>query len=419
MANKRSKIQAIKGMKDILPDDSPIWQHIEQTAREVFGRYNYDEIRVPILEKTELFSRSIGDTTDIVEKEMFTFKDRNEESITLRPEGTAPVVRSFIENNLSGTPLKLFYIGPMFRYEKPQKGRQRQFHQLGAEVLGLDDPLIDVELIRMCADLLQALDVDDFDIQINSLGSDASRERFKKTLVKYLDQNSGKLCKNCLTRKERNPLRVFDCKEKGCRDAIKQAPVITDCLDEQSKANFASVQEGLKAAHLAFEVNPAMVRGLDYYTNVVFEFTCKRLGAQNSILGGGRYNKLVEELGGKPTPASGFALGIERLFLLIRESLNLPVKKLVYISALGSQARLRAFQFSLKLRDAGIRAEPDISGRSLKSQLGRADKSGACLTVIIGENEIDKDAYIVRDMKSKEQRSAKWKELPDLVKSLI
>ena len=283
MSTKEKIISAIKGTKDILPREVKLWQKVEKTARDVFERFNYREIRTPSIEKTELFARSIGEATDIVEKEMFSFTDRNDESITLRPEGTASVVRACIEHNLVSPDklAKFYYIGPMFRYEKPQKGRQRQFHQLGAEAIGLDDPLIDAELIYMCKEIFDKLELKDFKILINSLGTPASRKTFREHLV-------GFLCENCSERIRKNPLRFFDCKESSCNTLVKKAPKILDYLDEESLKHLEELKEGLKRLEVSFEINPYMVRGLDYYTKTVFEFTSSGLGAQNSILGGGR-----------------------------------------------------------------------------------------------------------------------------------
>ena len=423
MSSEMKKIQAIKGMKDILPDEARIWQFIESKARLVFSRFAFKEIRVPVCEKTELFSRSIGDTTDIVEKEMFTFKDRNDESMTLRPEGTASVVRACIENNLlmPGQLQKLYYIGPMFRYEKPQKGRQRQFHQLGAEALGVDDPMIDIELISMCDFFLKEVGALEFSIFINSLGCPKCRPDFRSALISYLKGLKGALCKNCMERREKNPLRIFDCKEEFCKAAMEKAPIIIDYLCSDCKINFESVKNGLTKMEIQFSVNPRMVRGLDYYSKTVFEFTSGELGSQNSVLGGGRYNALVEELGGAPTPATGFALGIERLVLMLKDKwINCQSSEIdVFIASLGDKAKETSLLLTKSLRQEGLRVEAEYSTKSLKSQLGKADKMRALFVIIVGDNEIAKNSFIIRDMTTKEQIESSREEIPALIKSLI
>jgi histidyl-tRNA synthetase len=421
MASDIKKIQAVKGMKDILPEESKLWQAVENKTRQVFARFNYSEIRFPVCERTELFSRGIGEATDIVEKEMFTFSDRNDESITLRPEGTASTVRACIENNLiqENQLLKLYYTGPMFRYEKPQKGRQRQFHQIGAEAIGIDSPYIDAELIIMCKALLEELSITDFTIHINSLGCPDCRIEFKQKLIKFLDANKKDLCQKCLERKDKNPMRFFDCKEKSCTELVVKAPKIIDYICPSCKDHFAKVGEGLKAAEVKFEINPNIVRGLDYYTKTVFEFSSGSLGAQNAILGGGRYNSLIGELGGPNTPASGFAIGVERLILAMKESFKPEFSPLgVYIASLGTKGMSEGFKLACDLRSAKIAAEIDYSGKSLKSQMGRADKSGTNFVIMIGDDEIAKDLYTVRNMKTKEQVQAKREDLVNLIHKL-
>lgn len=417
---KKEKITAIKGTSDILPPITSLWQKVEEKARRVFEGFNYREIRTPIFERTELFARGIGEATDIVDKEMFSFKDKNEDSISLRPEGTASVVRSCIENNLFVAPLKFYYIGPMFRYEKPQKGRQRQFHQLGAEAIGIDDPMIDAELIYMCDMLLKGLGISGYTIEINCLGDEGVRAKFKDKLLSFLDTNEKHLCKNCLERKDRNPLRIFDCKEVSCKEITPKAPKILDFLTSDIRKNFEEVQTLLSKACVKYKVNPYIVRGLDYYTKTVFEFTSDKLGAQNSILGGGRYNNLIEELGGPPTPASGFAIGEERLVMLLQEAFDeLPGDLEVYISTLGQKAREKGFLLAKELRAADISTEIEYADKNLKWQLGRADKLKAMFTIIIGDDEIAKNEYTIRNMLTKEQLSSKPDETPKLIKSLI
>lgn len=402
------KITAIKGFADILPGEVETWQLLERKARAVFAAYNFSEIRIPILEKTELFSRSIGDTTDIVEKEMYTFSDQGAQglSLTLRPEGTAGVVRAYIESEMYKIePVrKLYYMGPMFRRERPQKGRMRQFHQIGAEALGRGDPFIDAEILLMLDDFFARLEIEGASLQLNSLGCAQCRPRYREKLLSYLRAREQALCDNCRRRMERNPLRALDCKEPRCIEETKNAPSILDSLCEECRSHFESVQHWLRQADVKFLLNPRMVRGLDYYCRTTFEWTSNQLGSQNAVAAGGRYDGLVQELGGPAIPGVGFALGIERLALLLRMKGNdEAVGPSLFIVWMGGNAHDWAFPMVHRLRRKGVSVEIEGETRSLKSQMRRADKLNAGSVLIIGENELEKGTAILRDMKSKRQ----------------
>ena len=402
------KITAIKGFADILPGEVEIWQLIEQEARAVFASYNFSEIRIPILEKTELFSRSIGDTTDIVEKEMYTFSDQGAQglSLTLRPEGTAGVVRAYIESEMYKIePVrKLFYMGPMFRRERPQKGRMRQFHQIGAETLGRADPFIDAEVLLMLNDFFSRIGLEGATLELNSLGCAECRPRYRDRLLKFLHEREEELCGNCRRRMERNPLRVLDCKEPGCIELTKSAPSILESLCEACRDHFECVQNLLRQADVKFLLNPRMVRGLDYYCRTTFEWTSNQLGSQNAVAAGGRYDGLVQELGGPPIPGVGFALGVERLALLLRmKGSQESAGPSLFIVWIGAKARDWVFPLVHRLRRRGVSAEIEGETRSLKSQMRRADKLKAVAVLIIGEDELQKGTAVLRDMKSKRQ----------------
>ncbi|MGE5302975.1 MAG: histidine--tRNA ligase [Alphaproteobacteria bacterium] len=402
------KITAIKGFADILPGEVETWQFIEQEARAVFASYNFSEIRIPILEKTELFSRSIGDTTDIVEKEMYSFSDQGAQglSLTLRPEGTAGVVRAYVESEIYKIePVrKLYYMGPMFRRERPQKGRMRQFHQIGAEALGRGDPFIDAEVLLMLDDFFSRIGLKGASLQLNSLGCGECRPQYRERLLKFLHEREEDLCGNCRRRMERNPLRVLDCKEARCIEITKDAPSILDSLCESCRAHFERVQDMLRQADVKFVLNPRMVRGLDYYCRTTFEWTSDQLGSQNAVAAGGRYDGLVQELGGPAIPGVGFALGIERLALLLRMKGNHEAAgPSVFIVWIGPKARDWALPLVHRLRLQGISAEIEGETRSLKSQMRRADKLKAVAVLIIGDDELQKGTAVLRDMKSKRQ----------------
>ncbi|WP_223268840.1 histidine--tRNA ligase [Marinobacter nauticus] len=391
-----AKIQAIRGMNDILPDQTPVWQYVESTVRRVLGQYGYQEIRMPVVEHTELFKRSIGEVTDIVEKEMYTFEDRNGDSLTLRPEGTAGCVRAAEEHGLLfNQTRRLWYTGPMFRHERPQKGRYRQFHQIGVECFGMAGPDIDAELLILTARLWSALGLSDHArLEINSIGTSDSRKVYRQALVAYLEQYQDKLDDDSKRRLTTNPLRILDSKDPATREILQGAPSLDAYLDDESRQHFEQLKAMLDAAGVAYTVNPALVRGLDYYGKTVFEWITDSLGAQGTICAGGRYDGLVEQLGGKPTVAVGFAMGLERLILLL-ETLELVPEHVnnqadVYVTAMGDQAVAPAMALAETLRNElpGRIVVSHCGGGSFKSQMKKADRSGARFAVILGENEV-------------------------------
>ena len=400
-----TSIRAIRGMNDILPEDSTVWQYLESTIGALLGSYGYGEIRLPIVEQTALFRRSIGEVTDIVEKEMYSFDDRNGESLTLRPEGTAGCVRAVIQNGLLGTPQRLWYSGPMFRYERPQKGRQRQFHQVGAEAFGIATPDIDAELILLTARLWRVLGVaDHVQLQINSIGSSAARQAYRTALEDYLAGHREALDEDSQRRLQGNPLRILDSKHPGTREILADAPVLTDYLDAESRADFARLCELLQAASVPYVVNPQLVRGLDYYNKTVFEWVTDRLGAQGTVCAGGRYDGLVQQLGGKPTPGVGFALGKERLVLLLEALAVAPPAAAaadIYAVSAGAAAEVAAFAALESLRDAlpALRIVQHVGGGSFRSQLKKADKSGARWALIWGEDEVAAGTVTVKSLR--------------------
>lgn len=415
-------LTAVKGFKDILPGETERWQYIENTAREIFADFGLRELKVPILEKTNLFVRGIGEATDIVEKEMYSFIDRGEEHLSLRPEATAGVIRSYIEHAMyANEPVsKLFTIGPMFRRERPQKGRFRQFHQINVEVLGLDDPSIDAELILMLAHLLKSLDLEEIKFEINSLGCPNCRPAFRDKITAYLKDKEPELCPDCVRRLGTNPLRIFDCKVEGCRAALASAPVLLDFGCPDCLQHFESVKEFLGMFAVPFEVNARMVRGLDYYTRTAFEVTTTSLGAQNAVAGGGRYNGLVKELGGPDIPGIGFAIGLERLAAMvpISEEELAPGPDL-YIAPLGDVARIWSFALCNHLRMVGIRTEMGYGSKSLKSQMKRSDKMKSRLTLILGENEIKERVAELRDMETGTQEKVGLDDFDELAELMI
>jgi histidyl-tRNA synthetase len=411
-----AKYQAIKGVKDILPGEIEKWQLMEKTAREVFELYGFSEIRIPIFEKTAVFTRSIGETTDIVEKEMYTFPDRSGDSLTLRPEGTASVVRAYVEHNLYNPPSvsKLYYMGPMFRCERPQAGRYRQFYQIGAEVFGTENSEIDAEVIGMLMRYFEKLGTKELELQINSLGCDECRPKFRDALLQFLKERKSLLCEDCQRRYERNPLRIFDCKSDNCHQSTKDAPTGESYLCENCKSHFNSTLSYLDKLNIPYSKNPKLVRGLDYYTKTAFEIISKGLGAQDAIAGGGRYDKLVEEFGGPPTPAFGFAIGVDRTASLIQIGNQQPIP-LIFIASLGERADRKTFDLINVLRQNGVRVERDYEKGSLKSQMRKANKSGARHTIIIGDNEIDKNKVILRDMSSAQQEEIDMERIVEIL----
>ena len=408
------KITSIKGFSDILSGEVELWQSVEAAARRVFQAYAFSEIRIPIVEKTELFSRSIGENTDIVEKEMYTFEDRDSTRLTLRPEGTAGVVRAYIEAEMFKVePVrKLYYMGPMFRRERPQKGRMRQFHQIGAEALGRSDPLIDAEILLLLHDFFVAVGLTGPELQLNSLGDSACRPEYREKLLAFLKARQDSLCADCRRRLERNPLRVLDCKEPGCVAATRNAPSILDSLCVACREHFDAVQRLLSAAGVIFQLNSRMVRGLDYYCRTTFEWTTTLLGAQSAVAAGGRYDGLVQELGGPAIPGVGFALGVERLTMLLKmQERQAPAGPSIYVVWVGERARDWAFPVVHRLRRRGVAVEMEGETRSLKSQMRRADKLGAVSALIVGDDELGKGAAVLRDMASKQQEEIKLENL--------
>jgi histidyl-tRNA synthetase len=412
------KITAIRGFKDILPEDARRFREVESIARQVFNSFGFQEIRTPIMEKTELFKRSIGETTDIVEKEMYTFADRDNEFLTLRPEATASVIRAYIEHNMSADQqiTKLFTIGPMFRRERPQKGRFRQFNQIDVELFGEDKPQSDAEIIFMLMHFLTSAGLKDLQLEINSLGCPDCRFEFSRAILNFLNKSVDNLCPDCLRRAGTNPLRVFDCKVEKCANTIASAPSILDYLCFSCKNHFSQVKSLLNDLNISFIINPRMVRGLDYYTRTAFEVKTNALGAQNAIAGGGRYNSLVSDLGGPEVPGIGFAIGFERLIACLPEDEKNKFKTDLFIATLGEQAQKFAFTLTNELRRAGIVAEMDYADKSLKSQLKRADKLNSSFAIIMGDKEIDEKQVILRNMQTKDQQTIP---LDDLLKSII
>ena len=400
-----TKIQSIRGMNDLLPNDSSLWQYLEGTVSAVLSKYAYQEIRFPIVEQTELFKRSIGEVTDIVEKEMYTFNDRNGESLTMRPEGTASCVRACLQNSLLDNQQiqRLWYAGPMFRYERPQKGRLRQFHQIGVEAFGVASPDIDAELILITARLWQQLGViQHLRLELNTLGSLEARANYRSALVDYLQRHIDRLDDDSQRRLESNPLRILDSKNQDTQMLLNDAPVLSDYMDEESAADFARLKTLLDQAGIAYTVNPRLVRGLDYYSKTVFEWVTDQLGAQGTVCAGGRYDGLVEQLGGKPTPAIGFAMGIERLCLLLQETGKIPAEISadpdVYVVVAGERAQLAAMALAEQLRSdlPALKLQLHCGGGSFKSQFKKADKSGAAISLIIGDNEAEQGVVNVK-----------------------
>ncbi len=398
------EIKAMRGFVDILPPATRRWEILEERAREVLAGFGFSEIRVPILEQAELFSRSIGEETDIVEKEMYTFEDRSGDCVTLRPEATASIVRAYIEHKLyAADPMvKLYSIGPMFRHERPQKGRHRQFHQINVEVFGVSLPVIDAEVIAILMHYLSLVGATNCHLQINSLGCPTCRLDYKEVLRAFLKNHLPRLCEDCRRRMDRNPLRAFDCKVPGCQEIMSEAPLISDYLCHPCAEHFAAVKSFLAILEIAYEVNPRMVRGLDYYTRTTFEVVAGGLGAQNAVAAGGRYDQLVAALGGPDIAGIGFAIGMERL-LLITPDEPLPSGPSLFIAALGEGPQREAFGLSYKLNRAGVRTLIDYEGRSLKAQMRRADKLGARYVLIVGEDEQRRGQAILRDMEEKKQ----------------
>ncbi|MBY6032094.1 histidine--tRNA ligase [Marinobacter daepoensis] len=423
-----AKIQAIRGMNDILPEQTPVWQYVESTVRQVLGQYGYQEIRMPVVEHTELFKRSIGEVTDIVEKEMYTFEDRNGDSLTLRPEGTAGCVRASEEHGLLfNQTRRLWYTGAMFRHERPQKGRYRQFHQIGVECFGMAGPDIDAELLILTARLWKALGLADHArLEINSIGTSASRKVYREALVQYLEQFREQLDEDSKRRLSTNPLRILDSKDPATRDILQGAPSLDDYLDDESRQHYDQLKAMLDAAGVPYTENPALVRGLDYYGKTVFEWITESLGAQGTICAGGRYDGLVEQLGGKSTVAVGFAMGLERLILLL-ETLGLVPDHVnnqadVYVTAMGEQAVVPAMALAETLRNElpGAMVVSHCGGGSFKSQMKKADRSGARYAIILGENEIAQGTVGLKPLRDDEpQQDVAQAELAGVLAGLL
>ncbi len=397
-----------KGTKDVLPQNSYKWHYIEEKIREIAREFNLKEIRTPTFEHTELFLRGVGDTTDVVNKEMYTFLDKGERSITLKPEGTAGVARAYIENGLASLamPLKMFYITPVFRYEKPQAGRLREHHQFGIELYGSERAETDAEVISIAATLFKKLNIENITLNINSIGCPKCRAEYNKALREYYKPYLNEICETCRERFEKNPLRILDCKEEKCKEINKNAPSIIDYLCEDCNTHFENLKEYLNAMGIEFVVNPRIVRGLDYYTRTVFEFVSENIGSQGTVCGGGRYDGLVEQLGGKHTPCAGFGMGIERLLLLMDSvGIEIPEEEgvKVYFATFGNEALKKALSFTVKLRQVGISAEFDHMNKSFKAQFKYADKIGAKYVIAIGDDEIANNSFKIKNMSNGEE----------------
>ncbi|MDR2422970.1 MAG: histidine--tRNA ligase [Deltaproteobacteria bacterium] len=401
-----TEITAVRGFKDILPDQAWIWRLVEDKARDLARRFGYQELRVPILERTELFARGIGEATDVVEKEMYTFEDRSGDRITLRPEATAGLARAVLEHNLAegGRPTRLFCLGPMFRYERPQKGRQRQFHQLDVEVFGDPGPYVDAEVVAFLNDFLTELGFDDVSVQLNSLGCPKCRPAFRKRLTDHLLAQKDSLCPDCLRRLGRNPLRVLDCKVEACQAVAASGPEMADFLCLECREHLAGVTGALTDLGLGYSLNGRLVRGLDYYARTAFEVHSDRLGAQSAVAGGGRYDGLCREIGGPDVPGIGFAVGLERVIMALSQTLELRTQRPdYYLAALAPEALGPAFALAQKLRKRGLAVEADWAAGSLKSRLKRADRLGAAKVIMLGPDELANNEATVRDMATKEQ----------------
>lgn len=415
---KKVKISSLRGMEDILPEEISIWQFIEEKAKALFKAYNYNEIRTPILEQAELFLRSIGEQTDIVQKEMYIFQDKKGRTVALRPEGTASVVRAYIEHSLFNLPQpqKFYYIGPMFRYERPQKGRQRQFHQIGVEAFGVLSPKLDGELVLLLSEFFNTIGVNSLNFEINSIGCKKCRPHYRESLVSFIEGRLESLCSDCKSRFEKNPLRVLDCKVSSCRDVLAQSPSILDFICEECSNHFFAFKRELEILNIPYKVNPKIVRGLDYYTKTVFEVTTEMLGAQNAVAAGGRYDDLVQSFGGPPTPAAGFAIGMERVVELLRSTKKLPQQSpLVYVTYAGEDMDKEALKITKTLRNRGFPTEVSYEAQSLKAQLKRADRFNVKWVIIVGEEEFKRGKYRWKNMKEHTQGEGTFEEIVKMI----
>ena len=398
-------IKKIKGTEDILPSQSYKWQRLEKVLSEEAKVFGFSEIRTPVFEQTKLFARGVGEGTDVVQKEMYTFETKGGESLTLRPEGTAGAARAFLEHGLfnEALPVKLNYFTTCYRYEKPQAGRQREFRQFGMEVFGTNDPLSDAELICAASSIFQRLGLYDLRLEINSIGCPECRKNYHKALKEYFEAHTETLCGTCLSRLEKNPMRILDCKSPICKDIAKDAPKITDFLCDSCEEHFKKVQDYLTEAGIRFTVNPTIVRGLDYYTNTVFEFISDSIGAQSTVCGGGRYNGLIETLGGNPTPALGFAIGLERLMMVLDKEAPIANDEnecMLYIATMGDKAKAKALSLANEIRRAGLVAHTDVVGRGLKAQMKYANKIEARYSMVLGDNEIESGKASMKNMET-------------------
>ncbi len=407
---------APKGTKDILPDQIHKWHYVEEQWKDICRRYGFKEVRTPVFEHTELFTRGIGDTTDVVQKEMYTFEDHGGRSITLKPEGTSPAVRAFIEHKQYAEvqPTKIQYITPCYRYEKPQSGRLREFHQFGIEVFGTPNMMADAEVISLGYDFLTSLGITEIELRINSVGCPECRKKHRAALREFLTPKYDELCDTCKTRFDKNPMRILDCKSPVCHELVQGAPMMIDYLCDDCKDAFDQLQDNLKAMEIPFTVDPGIVRGLDYYTKTAFEFVTTKIGAQGTVCGGGRYDHLIEEVGGPPIPGVGFGLGIERLLLLM-EANNAefpePDKLDVFIAVMGDEAKAYGLKLCRELRKRGMSAEMDTLARNIKNQFKYANRLNAKYTVVIGENELAEGVAAVKDMAAQEQHNVKFEDL--------
>ena len=409
---------APRGTRDILPDETPKWEYLEKKFRQTCALYGYRELRTPTFEHTELFTRSLGETTDVVSKEMYTFESRGGKSLTLRPEGTAPAIRAYVQHNLAANlPVtKLYYIGRLFRYERPQAGRYREHTQLGIEAVGSCDPAIDAEIIALAVQFYNSIGLTQFDLKLNSIGCPICRPNYRRALLDYVADRRDTLCAPCNERYEVNPMRMLDCKVETCKQALKDAPKIPDYLGEECSKHFAAVQDYLTKLGISYTLDPDMVRGFDYYTRTAFEFVASGLGAQDAIGGGGRYDDMVEQFGGKPTPAMGFGLGLDRLVLsLDAMGISIPVNSGItaFIATMGEPAHNAAVELLARLRKEGISADMDYTGRSLKAQMKTANKLNAKYAIILGEDELKKSVATVRDMAGSDQKTVSLEDLPN------
>ena len=405
-------IKAVRGTKDIFGNDASKYLHITQVAQNIFENYGYEMIKTPIFEETDLFKRGIGEGTDVVDKEMYTFTDRGDRSITLRPEGTAPVVRCYLENKMyaQGDTSRLYYIGSMFRYERPQAGRQREFNQIGVEVLGEASPILDAEVISMGYKMLEALGITDLEVKINSVGGQATRIKYREQLLNFLQPIKEELCEDCKNRMEKNPLRVLDCKNEKCKELTKDAPTLVEALNEEEKNHYEEVKKYLNIFKVKYTEDPKLVRGLDYYSSTVYEIVTNKLGAQGTVLGGGRYDNLLKQLGDKEIPAFGFAAGVERMMMLLGE--NYPKRTPeVYIAWMGEEVKEYAFEISNFLREAGVKTAIDYNSKGMKSHMKKAEKLGVNYVIIVGGDELAKNTVILKDFVNRTQEELSIQEV--------